>query len=171
MGLAALACGISTPVLARAPRPAKGVRFLSFRNLHTDEKLRVTYWKDGKYDRRAWGKINHILRDHYSGSTRVINLNLLDLLHDLQRKLGAENTIEIISGYRSPKTNRYLIEASNGVAKRSYHMKGMAIDLRLDGTPLPKLQKTALTLRRGGVGYYPKSEFVHLDVGPPRHWG
>ncbi|MDR3423648.1 MAG: DUF882 domain-containing protein [Alphaproteobacteria bacterium] len=175
-GLLALSCGVSAPAFAKwaavPPRPkAQGARVLSFHNLHTDERLRTAYWKDGVYDRGAWAQINHILRDHYSGETHIMSLGLMDLLHDLQTNLRSDRAIEVISGYRCPATNRHLREASGGVARNSYHMRGMAIDVRLDGTPLPSLHQTALTMRRGGVGYYPKSQFVHLDVGPVRRWG
>ena len=175
-GIAALACGLASPALARVARPAKvsahaATRSLSFHNLHTDERLRVAYWADGKYDRAAWAKINHILRDHYSGDVHVMDLRLMDLLHDVQGHLGNDGTIEIISGYRSPATNQRLAEASGGVAKNSFHMRGMAIDVRMDGTSLPHLHQTALRIDKGGVGYYPDSDFVHLDVGPVRRWG
>jgi uncharacterized protein YcbK (DUF882 family) len=173
LGLLALSCSISAPVWAKGVLPSLkgGRRALSFHNLHTDERLAVAYWKDGVYDRAAWGKINHILRDHYSGETSVMNLGLMDLLHDLQSNLRNDNTIEVISGYRSHATNLRLREASGGVARNSYHMRGMAIDVRVDGTSLPSLHQTALGMRRGGVGYYPQSDFVHLDVGPVRQWG
>jgi len=95
----------------------------------------------------------------------------MDLLHDLQFKLGNDNPIEIISGYRSPHTNAALARASGGVAHNSYHMRGMAIDIRMQGTSLGRLRNTALAMGRGGVGYYPVSDFVHVDVGPIRHWG
>ena len=175
-GLSALACGVTTPVWA-APLsvgkscPDKAGRALSFYNLHTDERLHVTYWKDGAYDRQAWGRINTVLRDFRSGDVHVMDLRLMDMLHDLQANVGNDRPIEIISGYRSPATNRHLAEASGGVAKNSYHMRGMAIDIRLDGTPLPRLHQAALAMRQGGVGYYPDSEFVHVDVGPVRRWG
>ncbi|MDE2029262.1 MAG: DUF882 domain-containing protein [Alphaproteobacteria bacterium] len=173
-GLAAVGCGIAAPALA-APRrlllPKGKPRALSFYNLHTDEKLHVTYWKDGRYDRTAWGRINHILRDHYSGDTHVMDLRLIDLVHDLQTRLGNDRPVDIISGYRSPATNHLLRERGGGVAKHSYHMRGMAVDIRLDGTSLSHLHNTALAMRRGGVGYYPSSDFVHVDVGPVRRWG
>ncbi len=171
MGLLALSCGVCTPVLAKTTKTTPKVRALSFRNLHTDEKLRVVYWKDGAYDHKAWEKINHILRDHYSGETHTMNLKLLDLLHDLQTRMRTDKTIEIISGYRSTATNDHLSEIRSGIAKKSYHMRGMAVDIRLDGAPLSKLHAAALSMKRGGVGYYPKSKFVHLDVGPIRRWG
>ncbi|MDX2028785.1 MAG: DUF882 domain-containing protein [Alphaproteobacteria bacterium] len=169
LGLATLASVTVTPALAAVPRP-KGIRALGFRNLHTDEKLRVDYWKDGKYDRAGLAKINRILRDHYSGDVRAMSLRLLDLLHDLQGRMGHEGAIEVISGYRSPRTNLKLASASDGVAKHSYHTKGMAIDIRLPGKPLTKVYQTALNMRRGGAGFYPDSQFVHVDVGPVRRW-
>lgn len=155
--------------MAAMPR-AKGVRSLAFHNLHTGERLRVNYWKDGIYSRPALEKINNVLRDFRSGDVYPIHPRLIDLVYDLQNRLGNFNTIEIISGYRSPHVNAMMANASSGVARRSFHMKGMAIDLRVDGTPLRKLQQTALDMRRGGVGYYPKSGFVHIDVGPVRRW-
>ncbi len=169
LGITAAACSMATPALAAIPR-FKGVRAISMHNLHTDEKLHVTYWKDGKYDRAAWAKINHILRDHYSGDSCAMNLRLMDLLYDLQRQVNNDKPVEIISGYRSPKTNMMLARASDGVAKNSYHTRGMAMDIRMNGTSLPKIHNTALKMRRGGVGYYPDSQFVHIDVGPMRMW-
>ena len=169
LGLTALACSMAHPALAAMPR-AQGSKSLAFHNLHTDERLRVTYWKDGTYSRPALAKVNHILRDYRSGDVHPMNLRLMDLLHDLQTKLKNDSTVEIISGYRSPQTNAMLASMSDGVAHNSYHMRGMAIDIRLPGTTLPHLHKVALGLHRGGVGYYPDSGFVHVDVGPVRRW-
>ena len=172
LGLSALACVTPLPAFARIARPAhKNMRALAFHNLHTDERLSVTYWKEGSYDRVAWGKINHLLRDHYSGDEHVMDLRLIDLLHDVQSLVRNDRPIEIISGYRSPLTNQRLAEASGGVAKNSYHLRGMAADIRLDGVSLQHLHNTALAMDRGGVGYYPTSDFVHMDVGPVRRWG
>lgn len=165
----AITCGITTPAFALS-KIAKGSKILDFRNLHTDEKLSIAYWRDGIYDRAALAKINHILRDHRSGDVYPMKLSLLDVLHDLQAKLNNHNTIEIISGYRSPRTNATMAKFGSGVANHSLHMEGKAIDIRLVGTPLPKLQRTALALGRGGVGYYPDSQFVHIDVGRVRRW-
>jgi len=164
-----MAATAAFPAMAAMPR-LEGVRRLAFHNLHTDEKLHVAYWKNGSYDRAAWAKIDHILRDHYSGETHPINPRLMDLLFDLQGRLNNESRIEVISCYRSPKTNLVLASLSDGVAKRSYHTKGMAIDIRLPGSSLAKIHETALAMKRGGVGYYPASDFVHVDVGPLRKW-
>ncbi len=169
LGVTALTCMAARPALAALPR-VKGVKALAFHNLHTDERLRVTYWQDGKYSPAAHERINHILRDHYSGGVRNMDIRLMDLLYDLQRRLGNDSPLEIISGYRSPRTNLRLASSTSGVASRSYHTRGMAIDIRLPGTPLPRLHTAALAMRRGGVGYYPNSQFVHVDVGPLRKW-
>ncbi|MDX9690604.1 MAG: DUF882 domain-containing protein [Proteobacteria bacterium] len=153
--------------LGRQPK----MKELAFRNLHTDEQLRVTYWKNGSYDRGALSRIHRIMRDFRTGDVFPISANLIDLLHDLQAKMRTDATIEIISGYRSPKTNAMLVNNSDGVAKRSYHMRGLATDIRMSSVPLRKIQTTALFMKRGGVGFYPNSDFVHVDVGPVRHWG
>src|ERR1700733_9213901 len=121
-GFAAIASATACPALAVMPR-IKSARALSFYNLHTDEKLRVVYWKDGKYDRAAAGRIDHILRDHYSGDEYPMDLRLMDLLFDLQGKLHNDGVIEIISGYRSPRTNMRLASLTDGIAKHSYHTK------------------------------------------------
>jgi uncharacterized protein YcbK (DUF882 family) len=94
----------------------------------------------------------------------------MDLLFDLTQKLDTKEVIEIISGYRSPKTNGAMALASSGVGKKSLHMKGMAVDIRIPGRSLELVHKTALSLKRGGVGYYPSSDFVHVDVGAVRQW-
>jgi uncharacterized protein YcbK (DUF882 family) len=169
LGLTALASMAAAPALAAVPR-IRGLRQLAFHNLHTDERARIAYWQNGRYNRAACEKINRILRDHYSGDVFPIDVRLMDLLYDLQNKLRNDATIEVISGYRSPRTNRMLAQASDGVAKRSYHTKGMAIDVRIPGTPLGKICDTALAMKRGGVGFYPDSQFVHVDVGPVRTW-
>jgi uncharacterized protein YcbK (DUF882 family) len=173
LSLATAACSVATPALATVPRISKmnGTRVLNFHNLHTDERLQTVYWQNGGYDRAALEKINHILRDHYSGDSCAMNVQLVDLLYDLQLRLNNDKPVEIISGYRSPRTNMMLASLSDGVAKNSYHTKGMAMDIRMTGTSLSKLHTTALAMRRGGVGYYPDSQFVHIDVGPIRTWG
>ena len=171
LGLVGAASMVTSPALAALSHARPAARALSFHNLHTDEKLSVTYWKDGTYNRPAVTKINHILRDHYSGDTFPMDLRLMDLLHDLQHKLHNDRPVEIISGYRSPQTNMRLASYSDGVAKHSYHTKGMAIDIRMQGTSLRNVHTAALLMRRGGVGYYPDSQFVHVDVGPLRRWG
>lgn len=166
--MSGVACTLATSVYAM-PR-FHDMRELAFHNLHTDEKLRVTYWKDGYYNPAGMDKINNVLRDHYSGDVYPMSPRLMDMLYDLQTRLHQDGPIEVISAYRSPQTNMMLASLSDGVAKHSYHTRGMAIDIRMQNAPLPKIYKTALNMRRGGVGYYPDSEFVHVDVGPLRRW-
>lgn len=158
------------PVPAWAGALGTGKRRLSFANLHTGEKLAATYWSNGVYQRSAVKEINHLLRDFRTGDVHPIDLRLLDLLHVLQGKVKTRSPFQVISGYRSPATNARLASGSNGVARRSYHMKGMAIDVALDDRRLSSLRDAALALKAGGVGYYPRPGFVHVDVGPVRSW-
>jgi uncharacterized protein YcbK (DUF882 family) len=159
-----------------APRPAAAAvlgaesRRLSFVNLHTGERLAATFWANGAYDRSAVADINHLLRDFRTGDVYPINVHLLDLLHVLHRSVHSRSPFQVISGYRSPATNSKLAAQSNGVARQSYHMKGMAIDVALEDRKLKTLRDAALALEAGGVGYYPKPGFVHVDVGPVRSW-
>ena len=145
-------------------------RTLSFYNTHTGEKLSTCYWAEGKYVAEGVRDINNILRDHRTGDVYDMDQSLLDLLYLLQTRVENKQTFQIISGYRSPKTNAMLSGKSNGVAKRSYHMQGKAIDIRLNGCDLKQLHKAALSLKAGGVGYYPSSDFIHVDVGRVRRW-
>ena len=158
------------PQTARAIAEPKGERSLRFHNLHTGEKLTSTYWVEGRYVPSARAEIDFILRDFRTGDVCPIDVGLLDTLVALQGRLENQAAFGVISGYRSPKTNAALALTSGGVAKKSYHMSGLAIDVRLPGCDLKDLQRAALALRRGGVGYYPKSDFVHIDVGPVRSW-
>lgn len=146
-------------------------RTLGFFNTHTNEILKATYWRDGAYDKGAIKDINQILRDHRSGEVYGMDLPLLDLLVDLHRRAESKKPFEIISGYRSPQSNATLASASGGVAKKSLHMQGKAIDIRLRDVKLKELRETALAMKLGGVGYYPKSDFVHVDTGRVRQWG
>lgn len=168
--LALTASTLSVPAQAR-PFYAYSKRTLNFHNTHTDEVMGGTYFVDGRYDARVLGQFCYILRDHRAEEETRIDPRLFDVLHVLQTSLRNFDTIDVISGYRSPQTNRWLAAQSNGVAKNSYHMKGQAIDLRLNGTPLDYVYRAALSLRAGGVGYYPASDFVHVDTGPVRSWG
>ncbi len=146
-------------------------RFLAFRHTHTGERLRIVYFARGGYRPEALGQIDWLLRDFRTGDTHTIDPRLLDTLHALCLSCGKE-TLEIISGYRSPQTNAMLRRTGGGgVAQRSLHMDGRAIDVRLAGCDTARLRDAAIALRRGGVGYYPKSDFVHLDTGRFRTWG
>ena len=146
-------------------------RVLTFAHLHTAERLTVQYSDGLRYLPDALGAINHLLRDFRTGAEHAIDPRLLDLLHALHGVTGSTRPFEIISGYRSPQTNTMLRRTgSGGVASGSLHMRGQAIDLRLPDVPLAFLRDAALSLRRGGVGYYPSSNFVHVDTGRVRRW-
>ncbi|MGE4544375.1 MAG: DUF882 domain-containing protein [Pedobacter sp.] len=170
MSLAA-AGTILTPWPALAKLPGATERTLSLYNTHTGEHLhQAVYWEKGSYQRETLQQINYLLRDHRTDEIKIIDPNLLDILHAMRSKIPVDAPFEIISGYRSPATNRNLQSHSSGVAKHSLHMAGQAIDIRLPGCPLAKLRKTAVSMKRGGVGYYPKSNFVHVDTGRVRYW-
>ncbi len=145
-------------------------RTLEFINLHTDETLRCCYWANGEYDPSGLNEINHILRDHRANEVYEIDASLIDLLHILHETTDSKAPFHIISGYRSPHTNEKLRNQGNGVAKRSLHMQGKAIDIRLPDIELTHLRDAAISLNVGGVGYYAKSNFIHVDIGKPRSW-
>lgn len=168
-GSAALIAGVASPALANIGKT--DYRALAFDNLHTGEKLKIDYWVEGRYVPDALKNINHLLRDYRNGEVHVIEPKLLDALNLLHRRMGSNGPFEVISGYRSPATNAMLHERSSGVAVRSLHMKGMAIDIRLPDRNLADLHNAALAMQAGGVGYYPSLDFVHVDVGRVRRWG
>lgn len=143
---------------------------LSFYHTHTLKELSVVYFRNGSYIPRALTKINTFLKDFRTGDTHPIDPALLDLLHDLRQRAGTKDFIEVISGYRSPQTNTMLRGSSGGVASHSLHMYGKAIDIRLPSFNTGRLHKIALAFQRGGVGYYPQSDFIHLDTGHVRAW-
>jgi len=157
------------PALVRANAPAPE-RILGFYNLHTGEHLRATYWADGNYVASELAAINQLLRDHRSGEVHVIDRRLFDILYALQSASEARGDFHVISGYRSPATNSALRRHSSGVARGSLHTVGKAIDIRLPGHALEDLRRTALAMRAGGVGYYPRDGFLHLDTGRFRTW-
>jgi uncharacterized protein YcbK (DUF882 family) len=166
-GAAMASCAVS-PALATLARA--NARSLSFDNLHTGEKIRAEYWADGAYIPDALKAIASVLRDFRTGEIHSIDPNLLDVLVVLRAELETESALEIISGYRSPKTNAMLHAKSRGVASSSLHMDGMAIDIRISGRQLAQVRDAAISLKAGGVGYYPKDGFVHLDTGFVRRW-
>jgi uncharacterized protein YcbK (DUF882 family) len=145
-------------------------RRLRFDHLHTGEKLDVEYMTAGAYVPGALTSIDALLRDFRTGEQHAIDPGLLDLLHGLADSTGTSRPFEVISGYRSPTTNAQLRERSHGVASGSLHMQGMAIDIRLGDVPLTQLRDAARALKRGGVGYYRASNFVHVDTGRVRTW-
>ena len=141
-----------------------------FRHAHTGESFNGVYRVGNKYLPEAFERINHVLRDHRTGEAFPMDPHVLDIMSMIQRKAGARNPIEIYSGYRSPKTNNGLRRASSGVAKNSFHMYGQALDIHIDGYSTAKLRNIAKSLRAGGVGYYPRSSFIHVDTGTVRSW-
>ena len=145
-------------------------RVLALKNLHTGESLRATFWVDGHYLKDELRAVDHVLRDHRSGDVHAMDPKLLDQLYLLQQAVGVGGSFHVISGYRSPATNAVLRSNSSGVAKKSLHMLGKAIDIRLPGCRLDRLRKAALALQAGGVGYYPESAFIHVDTGRVRRW-
>jgi uncharacterized protein YcbK (DUF882 family) len=154
----------------KATSKAKSVRFLAFDNLHTGEKTKLVYWEKGRYVKGALSEINHVLRDHRTNEAARIDKALLDQLFILHTKLGSHKPFQVISAYRSPKTNAMLREHSGGVAQKSMHVQGRAIDIRLQDKDVLYIRNAALAMNAGGVGYYPDSKFVHIDTGKVRKW-
>jgi uncharacterized protein YcbK (DUF882 family) len=169
LGFAAAATSLMVPS-AFASTGSSGDKMLSFYNTHTDEKLKATYLRGSNFDKGALKDINHILRDFRTGDVFAMDLKLLDLLAELHVQTGSKQPFQIISGYRSPKTNTMLNAESTGVAKRSMHLDGKAIDIRLSDVKLNRLHETAISMKRGGVGMYTASNFVHVDTGRVRYW-
>ncbi len=165
---------------ASAQTEVSSDRRLQLVNVHTGDQLDVIYWSGGRYIRPAMDQINQLMRDHRANESIEMDPRVLDFLHSLQRlgKHAEQNTdseapreVQILSGYRSPATNAMLARKSNRVAKNSLHMVGKAIDCRVPGIKTRQLRDIAIASRRGGVGYYPKSDFLHIDSGAVRHWG
>jgi uncharacterized protein YcbK (DUF882 family) len=165
--------GLAVAGLALAPKLAwtsGAERRLSFLHTHTGERLSVAYAVGERYLADGLKRVNHVLRDFRSGEAFPIDPALLDLLHRLSQTTGTASPFHVISGFRSPGTNAMLRSRSNGVAGRSLHMTGKAVDIRLPGVTLTQLRDAATALRRGGVGFYPESDFVHVDTGRVRSW-
>jgi uncharacterized protein YcbK (DUF882 family) len=166
--LALTAPALALPGLVMAAPAAP--RRLRFYHTHTSEKLDVVYHENGAYLPDAMDELNYLLRDFRSGDVVDMDPGLLDLLHAAQQRLGSAGTYEIISAYRSPETNEMLRRNGGGVAKSSMHLKGKAIDVRLTDADTRDLRQAGLDLALGGVGYYSRSNFVHLDTGRVRRW-
>ena len=143
---------------------------LSLYNTHTHESLDVCYYAQGQYSSKSLTKIDHILRDHRTEEIKPIHKGLLNLLHSISMTLDQPARFHIVSGYRSPETNAELSKQSKYVVKNSLHMKGEAADIRIPGYDTRRLRNVCMKLKAGGVGYYRKSDFVHLDIGLVRHW-
>ena len=160
----------SVGLVSPAPAISYAPRSISLYNTHTGEWLRTVYWADGHYIREAVKDINWILRDHHTDEMRPIDAGVLDVLGMMREQLDTSDPFLVVSGYRSPLTNTQMYMHREGVAKHSYHTKGMAIDLRSERRSLTEVRDAATSLQCGGVGYYPRSGFVHVDCGPIRHW-
>lgn len=170
--IARAAALVAAPAAARAGlAPGAQARHLAFDHTHTGEQLEIVYAVGGQYVPQALATLNRFLRDHYTGDVGVIDPQLFDLLHGLRSELGAGQAFQVISGYRCPTTNATLkATRGGGVATHSLHMDGKAIDIRLPGVQLADLRDAALQLRAGGVGFYQREQFVHVDTGRVRRW-
>ena len=147
------------------------VRRLSLINGATQEEVTVDYWVKGRYEVDALRTISGLLRDRHDGTVHAIDPRLVDLMFGIFRMTGTCSPVQVVCGYRSPRTNARLRIHHRGVASHSLHMQGKAVDIRMSGCGLGSLHAAALALRAGGVGYYPHSNFVHVDTGPVRTWG
>jgi uncharacterized protein YcbK (DUF882 family) len=161
-------------MMAPAPPPpvldTTSPRTLSLENVNSGESLTVTYWSDGAYQRGALDKLNHFLRDSREGAETEMDPLLFDVLWHTQMHVGFTGTVEVLSAYRSPTSNAWLASVSRGVASDSQHMNGNAMDISMPGVPVFKIRQVARSLGMGGVGFYPRSGFVHIDTGPVRYW-
>ncbi|MQP64490.1 DUF882 domain-containing protein [Niveispirillum sp. SYP-B3756] len=173
MMAAGAAIALPTIITDRAAAAPLGAtrRVVSFVSPHTREKLRVTYFADGRYLPTALADVNEMLRDWRTGEKGRMDPKLLDLLFQLRQRLRTDEPFQVISGYRCPKTNAMLAAKTEGVATKSLHMEGKAIDIDLPSRQLTRIRQAAVDLKLGGVGIYSKSSFVHVDTGRVRHWG
>lgn len=185
MAAAAVPSVLQTEILKRSPLAAPAIhtpqsralsaaladaRRVVLHNLHTGDRLDAVYWEKGAYVPDALAEAQKVLRDWRNGAEHFMDPKLFDVLHNISLKLETSAPFQIISGYRSPQTNAMLHARSSGVAAHSQHMVGKASDIRVDGIELKNLHKAALSLKAGGVGYYPVSNFVHVDVARVRTW-
>lgn len=168
------ALGVVGSTLFAAPalalRQPRATRSIHLHSLHTGEQTKLVYWADGSYIRDALRRIDIVLRDHRNDAVHPMEPSLIDLLSALAQRLETHQPFEVISGYRSPASNAMLIRQGHGVAERSLHLRGMAIDIRVPGRRLARVRDTAKAMQVGGVGYYARSDFVHVDIGRVRYW-
>lgn len=157
-------------ITRRAAAATAAANKLSFFHIHTGEKLSIVYRENGAVIPDALAAINHYLRDFRTEQVHNIDVQLLDALHELYTMFDSRGNFEVISGYRSPRTNAALRHVTTGVAEHSLHIEGQAIDVRLTSAKTTALRDAAKTLGAGGVGYYAESNFVHIDTGPVRSW-
>jgi len=168
--LAILLLIVLSPQSISSLEPTEDMRQLSFYHTHTAEKLSVTYYVEGEYVASAISKLDHFLRDFRTQDKTEMDPGVFDILFEIQQRSGSTGVYEVISAYRSPATNELLRSSSGGVARNSQHLLGKAIDVRLTDLDTAELRDVALSLERGGVGYYRESNFVHVDTGPVRRW-
>jgi uncharacterized protein YcbK (DUF882 family) len=159
------------PSLSFAALNKNNPRELILNNLHTGEILQSQYFDGKNYQTSELNKLNHLCRDFRENEIIDMDKHLFDQITAIQKIIGSNAQVQVISGYRSPKTNQMLSAKSSAVAKKSNHMLGKAMDFRLEGVPLVEVRKAALSLKAGGVGYYPKSDFLHIDTAQFRSWG
>jgi uncharacterized protein YcbK (DUF882 family) len=167
MRIAVFATGVFLPLNSMS---SLDERKLSFYHTHTQKTLEITYAVGGVYVESALEEVNNFLADFRTGDVKGMDPQLLDIMYEVRASLGGKGTFEIISAYRSPKTNQMLLDAGKGVARKSQHLLGKAIDIRLRNVASSELRDAALRMKRGGVGYYEKSNFVHIDTGRVRRW-
>lgn len=172
MGIAGLLLPAAGGALASSRLSITSERHLSFNHLHTRERTALVYAIGDQFVPSALSRLDHFLRDHYSGEVGRMDPELYNLLHRVRLELASTRPFDVISGYRSPHTNETLrTTRGGGVARRSLHTEGKAIDIRLPGVALTDLRDAAISLKGGGVGFYPRENFVHIDTGRVRHWG
>lgn len=159
---------LANPIAATAA--VSPSRTLRLKNVHTGERIEVEYKHGDKFDENGLTRLNYFLRDHRQNEATLMDPRLFDQLWEIQNRCGGNTEFEIISAYRSPKTNAMLRKKSNNVARKSYHVRGQALDIRAVGVSTRTLCKNALGMKQGGVGYYPGTGFVHIDTGPVRNW-
>ncbi len=170
-----LKAGMTTAGLILGPELAQAAmkkdRLLMMSNPHTGEKIRTVYWtpSDG-YIRESLASVSHFMRDFRQNQIKPIDPKLLDIVHAISLNIGRHRRFEVMSGYRSPKTNRMLSRRSKNVARKSYHMRGKAVDFQVKNISARHLRRVALALGRGGVGYYPGARYIHVDTGSVRTW-
>ncbi len=171
VGLLLLSGRFFTPALARAQAEEFPAGELAIYNVHTNERLRIRYRDEqGQYDLEALDDVNHILRCHHTGEVATIDPRVIEHLNLVQKSVGGSGEIHVISAYRSPQYNALLVKRSRRAARHSLHVEGQAVDFYIPGVRLREIRRAAMKLQYGGVGYYPRAKFIHLDCGPFRHW-
>jgi uncharacterized protein YcbK (DUF882 family) len=168
----AVATLLASPAAIAKSQKLRGAKSISLHNLHTEEKIKVDYWIDGKYEPEALAAIDLVLRDHRQNEVCSMDPKLIDILHSIQQSTAGSTGkhVEILSAYRSPTTNSNMRRYKRGVAKNSFHMVGQAVDIRVPGVSNRDVYRAAVSLKEGGIGYYGRAGFVHLDTGKFRTW-